>query len=132
TIRNGRRCSGAVAYLRPAMPRRNLDVAIGTLATRITMSGGRATGVVWRRHDEAGTARAAREVIVAGGVINSPQLLMLSGIGDPDELDRVGITTLVDLPGVGCNLSDHVSANIDYSRPEGGTMHRTMRADRIA
>jgi choline dehydrogenase/4-pyridoxate dehydrogenase len=132
TIRDGRRCSAAVAYLRPALARPNLEVAVGALATRIRCEGGRAVGVEYRRRGEVETARAEREVIVAGGVINSPQLLMLSGIGDPDQLRRHGIAPQVPLLGVGRNLQDHVSVNILYARSEPGPLHRRMRADRIA
>src|SRR5262249_21904814 len=78
------------------------------------------------------TAHAAREVILAGGVINTPQLLMLSGVGDPAELKAVGIDTRVALPGVGKNLQDHISAPIAYARKEPGPLHRAMRLDRIA
>jgi choline dehydrogenase/4-pyridoxate dehydrogenase len=131
TIRNGRRCSGAVAYLRPAMQRGNLDVATGALATRIVMEGKRAAGVEYTRRGKRHTARAEREVILAGGVINSPQLLMLSGIGDPAELKRNGIAPRFALPGVGKNLQDHVSVILMYRRKEPGPFHRMMRLDRI-
>jgi len=78
------------------------------------------------------SAHAAREVILAGGVINTPQLLMLSGIGDPAELKAVGIDARVALSGVGKNLQDHISAPIAYARNEPGPLHRAMRLDRIA
>src|SRR4051812_17376150 len=84
TIRDGRRCSAAVAYLRPAMERPNLTVEVNALAARVTIERNRAVGVEYRRGGETHTVRAHREVLLAGGVINSPQLLMLSGIGDPD------------------------------------------------
>jgi 4-pyridoxate dehydrogenase len=132
TIRDGRRCSAAVAYLRPALARANLEVAVGALATRIRFEAGRAVGVDYRQDGEQRTARAEREVILAGGVINSPQLLMLSGIGDPDALRRHGIAPRVPLPGVGQNLQDHVSASILYARKTPGPLHRRMRADHIA
>jgi choline dehydrogenase/4-pyridoxate dehydrogenase len=131
TIRNGRRCSGAVAYLRPALRRGNLDVATGALATRVVVEGNRAVGVEYTRRGESYTARADREVILAGGVINSPQLLMLSGIGDPAELERNGIAPRLALPGVGKNLQDHVSVILMYRRKEPGPFHRMMRLDRI-
>jgi choline dehydrogenase/4-pyridoxate dehydrogenase len=76
-------------------------------------------------------ARAEREVILAGGVINSPQLLMLSGIGDPAELAAHGIETQVPLPGVGKNLQDHISAGPSWTRREAGVFHKKMRIDRI-
>ena len=77
------------------------------------------------------TARAEREVVLAGGVINSPQLLMLSGIGDPEALAAQGIAAKVRLPGVGGNLQDHVSVTVAYARKEPGPLHAKMRADRI-
>jgi choline dehydrogenase/4-pyridoxate dehydrogenase len=131
TIRHGRRCSAADAYLRPALQRKNLTVEVHALATRLIFNGPRATGVEYRRHGRSVTARAEREVILCGGVINSPQLLMLSGIGDPDELGAQSIGVKVALPGVGKNLQDHISASITYLRREQGPFHRAMRFDRI-
>jgi 4-pyridoxate dehydrogenase len=132
TIRDGRRCSAAVAYLHPALSRPNLEVAVGALATGLVFEGSRAAGVEYLAGGERRTARAEREVILAGGVINSPQLLMLSGIGDPDRLRRHGIAPRVPLPSVGRNLQDHVSVGILYARKSPGPLHRRMRADRIA
>jgi 4-pyridoxate dehydrogenase len=133
TIREGRRCSAAVAYLRPALERANLTIEVNALASRLVMDGNRAVGVEYRRRGQTHTARAHREVLLAGGVINSPQLLMLSGIGDPERLRKVGIRPLVALPGVGRALQDHVTAMISFDRvPPSGTIHRAMRIDRIA
>jgi choline dehydrogenase/4-pyridoxate dehydrogenase len=132
TIRNGRRCSGATAYLRPALPRKNLQVEVKAHATRIVIEGTRAVGIEYVRDGGTFVARADREVILAGGVINSPQLLMLSGIGDPSALRELDIPVKVDLPGVGRNLQDHVSVILMYLRKEPGPFHRMMRADRIA
>ena len=132
TIRNGRRCSTAVAYLRPALARPDLAVEVGALATRIIFEGKRAVGVEYLKGGERVIARAEREVILAGGVINSPQLLMLSGIGEPEALGKQGITVKVPLPGVGGNLQDHVSVTVTYARKEPGPLHTKMRADRIA
>jgi choline dehydrogenase/4-pyridoxate dehydrogenase len=131
TVKDGRRCSAADAYLRPALARPNLTVAVNTLAHRIVFDGKRAVGVEYGRRGATVTARAAREVLLCGGVINSPQLLMLSGIGDPAELRAKGIDVRVGLPGVGKNLQDHISASIHYLRKEPGPFHRAMRADRI-
>jgi len=131
TIRNGRRCSAAVAYLRPALQRTNLTVTVEALATRVILENGRAVGVEFVRDGKTVAAQAEREVILAGGVINSPQLLMLSGIGAPAELERHGIAPQVDLPGVGRNLQDHVSVILMYRRKEPGPFHRMMRLDRI-
>src|SRR5579885_3077480 len=112
TTRNGRRCSTAVGYLRPAMMRPNLRVVTEALTGRITFDGRRATGIEFRRHGEAWRARARAEVILCGGAVNSPQLLMLSGIGPAASLAAHDIATLHDLPGVGQNLQDHYSAPI--------------------
>ncbi len=132
TIRAGHRCSAAVAYLHPALHRPNLTVAVGALATRIRIEGSRAVGVEYQERGESRVALAERAVILAGGVINSPQLLMLSGIGDPEALRAHDIAVKVGLPGVGRNLQDHVSATIAYARKEPGPLHAAMRADRIA
>ncbi|MCB1499112.1 MAG: choline dehydrogenase [Bauldia sp.] len=132
SIRDGRRCSAATAYLRPALGRRNLEVVTAAHATRILLADGRATGVAYRRDGMPRTAIARREVILSGGVINTPQLLMLSGIGAGAELSALGIETVVDLPGVGKNLQDHVSAIVMYRRKQPGPFLKMMRADRIA
>ncbi len=118
-IAGGRRCSTARAYLRPAMARPNLTVATGALATRILFEGDRAVGVEYAQGRALVRAGAGGEVILSGGAINSPQLLMLSGIGPAAELARHGIAVLQDLPGVGGNLQDHVDVSLKQfcSRP---------------
>jgi choline dehydrogenase-like flavoprotein len=131
TIRNGRRCSGAAAYLRPAMGRRNLSVLTDALVTRLVLENGRAAGVEVVRNGRKEVVRADREVILSAGVINTPQLLMLSGIGHPERLASHGIAVKAALPGVGANLQDHVSVILMYRRKEPGPFHRMMRADRI-
>lgn len=131
TIRNGRRSSGATAYLRPVLRRQNLTVETLALTTRVNFESGTATGVDYVKAGQTHTVRAEREVILAGGVINTPQLLMLSGIGDAAELKAQGIPVEVALPGVGKNLRDHVSVVLMYQRREPGPFHRNMRADRI-
>jgi choline dehydrogenase/4-pyridoxate dehydrogenase len=131
TIRNGRRCSAAVAYLRPAMRRRGLTIETAALATRIVLEGRRAAGVEYVKNGQRLHVRAEREVILSGGVINSPQLLMLSGIGDPEELKRHGIATTVALKGVGQNLQDHLSVIVAYARKVAGPLHAKLRLDRI-
>ena len=131
TVRDGRRCSAAVAYLRPALARRNLTVEVNALATRIVLDATRAVGIEYRHKRRMVAARADREVILAGGVINSPQLLMLSGIGDPAELGAHGIDVHVPLPGVGKNLQDHISVGPSWTRSETGAFHAKMRIDRI-
>ena len=133
TVRDGRRCSAADAYLRPAMARGGgrLRVEARALATRVLFEGPRAVGIEYLKNGKPVVARAEREVILAGGVVNSPQLLMLSGIGDPEMLRAHGITVRVPLRGVGRNLQDHISAAVAYRRREPGPLHARMRADRL-
>ena len=110
TQTNGARCSSAVAYLDPARPRANLTIATGALAQRVTFDNNRATGVAYRHRGNTIIASATREVLLCGGAINSPQLLMLSGIGPAAHLREHGIDVRTDLPGVGGNLQDHLDA----------------------
>lgn len=107
TQRDGKRCSTAVAYLRPALKRENLKVVTGAQAEQLLLEGQRATGVAYRRRGKRKEARGNR-VILSGGAVNSPQLLMLSGIGPADHLRQSGIDVVKDLPGVGANLQDHL------------------------
>jgi choline dehydrogenase/4-pyridoxate dehydrogenase len=109
----------------------NLKVETGALVAQIVFNGQRAIGIEYIQRGKSITAFADREIILCGGVINSPQLLMLSGIGDPDELRAQGIALKTALPGVGKNLQDHISAQITYARKEPGPFHRAMRFDRI-
>jgi choline dehydrogenase len=111
TIGAGRRCSTARAYLRPAMARPNLTVRTGAVATHILIEGHRAVGVEFRQGRALDRA-VGGEVVLCGGAINSPQLLMLSGIGPAAELGRLGIRVVTDLPGVGGNLQDHVDVGL--------------------
>ncbi len=106
--RRGARCSTAEAYLKPAMRRRNLSVLTGAMATRVVIDGTRATGVEFRRDGQSCVAHARREVVLCGGAINSPLLLMLSGVGDRDHLAEHGIATVHHSPGVGQDLLDHL------------------------
>ena len=131
TIGDGRRCSASVAFLRPALRRPNLTLHVRALVHRLVLDGSRVTGVEYERNGTRTVAHASR-VILAGGVINSPQLLMLSGIGDPDALRAAGITPRVALPGVGRNLRDHLSPLVRYARKTPGPLHRRMRIDRVA
>ena len=107
TARNGRRCSTAVGYLRPAQRRPNLRVEVKSLATRVLFEGGRATGVAYEAGGAKHEVRAAREVILAAGTINTPQLLQLSGVGPRSLLERHGIPLVHDARGVGEDLQDH-------------------------
>ncbi len=132
TIRNGRRCSAAVAYLRPVLGRGTLHIEVGALVNQVLIEGHRAVGVEYTNaRGDSVQAFAGREVILAGGAINSPQLLMLSGVGDPSELKAHGIETKVPLAGVGKNLQDHLSADVGYVRKTPGKFHHEMRLDRI-
>lgn len=112
TQKNGERWSVARAYLQPVSERPNLVVLTGAHVTRINLEGKRATGISYLKSGKTETLHAGREVILSGGAINSPQLLMLSGIGPVDELRRHGIPVLQDLPGVGMNLQDHLDVLI--------------------
>jgi choline dehydrogenase-like flavoprotein len=108
TQKNGERCSVARAYLHPALGRPNLTVVTGTRASRVVLEGRRAVGVVGAGRDGETMVAARREVILAAGAVNTPQLLMLSGIGPDAELWRHGIRLRHSLPGVGRNLQDHL------------------------
>ena len=131
-VHEGRRCSAATAYLRPALRRPNLTVLVKAQATRVLFEGARAFGVEYMHAGRLRETRCEREVLLAGGVINSPQLLMLSGIGDPEELARHGIALQTALAGVGRNLQDHVMAPVAYRRKTPGPFQRNMRLDRVA
>jgi choline dehydrogenase len=123
TARNGMRCSAAVAYLHPAMKRRNLTVMTNAHASRILTEGTRATGVAYTVDGTLARAFAEREVIVAAGAIQSPQLLQLSGIGPGELLQRHGIAPVHILPGVGRNLQDHLQARIIWRCTESVTVN---------
>lgn len=117
TTLNGKRHSVAKAFLVPALGRPNLTVLTGAHAARICFEGRRATGVTYMRYRQRREARAAREVILCGGAINTPQLLMLSGIGPADHLRDMGVTIIANLPGVGQNLQDHLITGIGVHSP---------------
>jgi choline dehydrogenase-like flavoprotein len=131
SIRNGRRSSAASAYLRPALKRPNLTVVTDALTTRILTEGTRALGVEYVCGGQLTRATADREVILSAGAFNTPQILMLSGIGPAGHLREIGIKPLLDLP-VGQNLQDHVAALIMYTRPKAGPFRDAMRFDRMA
>jgi choline dehydrogenase len=113
TTRNGRRCSTAVGYLKPARKRANLKVVSGALASRVLFEGTRAIGVEYLQGDAKHAARG-REVILAGGAFNSPQLLQLSGVGPAALLRQHGIAVIADMPGVGADLQDHYHARLVF------------------
>ncbi len=132
TIRGGRRCSAARAYLHPALKRPNLTLHLQAQALRVLFEGTRAVGVEYLRGGQVHALRARKEVILSAGVALSPQLLMLSGIGPAADLARHGIAVRADLPQVGQNLRDHVSPVLLFKRREPGPFHRALRYDRIA
>jgi choline dehydrogenase-like flavoprotein len=133
TIRAGLRCSSAAAYLRPALGRRNLRVVTRAHVAVIVLDRNRAIGVTYHRPSGSRsiTVRAESEVILCAGVVNTPQLLLLSGIGDPEALARHSICTNVALKGVGQNLQDHISIGVEYERKRPGPFVKNMRMDRL-
>ena len=121
TIQEGERCGVSQAYLKPARPRRNLNVECEAVVTRVLFDGKQAIGVEYRQRGQLHKIYAEQEVILSGGAFNSPQLLMLSGIGDKQELKDVGINAIHNLPGVGKNLQEHVDACVlQESRQKDG------------
>ncbi len=126
TVRDGVRWSAANAYLKPAMKRLNLTVKSGALATAIRFAGRRATGVSYEQGGAQHSVAARREVILAGGPINSPQLLKLSGVGPAAELRSHGIEVVHDLPGVGENLQDHLEFYLQMACKEPITLYSSM------
>ncbi len=126
TVYRGRRWSAAMAYLRAAMKRPGLRVETRALCTRILFQGTRAVGIEYTIGGARNTARAEREVILSGGAINSPQLLMLSGIGDATELHKLGIPVTQDLPGVGQNLQDHLEIYVQHACTQPISLYRAM------
>jgi choline dehydrogenase len=115
TQKGGKRCSAAVAYLRPAVKRPNLTVQTQAQVTRLLTEGSRIVGLEYNQQGEPGRVRVNRDVILSGGVVNSPQVLLLSGIGPADHLKALDIPVVVDLPGVGQNLQDHLALPVVYS-----------------
>lgn len=131
SMRRGRRSSASSAYLRPVMKRKNLTVRSETLAHRVIVEKMRARGIEYSANGRLERAVAEREVILCGGSFNTPQLLMLSGIGPSEHLRETGISPLVDL-AVGSNLQDHLFVPMLWKRRGRGPFHATMRADRIS
>jgi choline dehydrogenase len=132
TVGNGRRCSAANAYLRPAMRRRNLTVRTHALATRVLFEGRRAVGVRYRRGGADHEVTARREVLLCAGSINSPLLLKLSGVGPARELAECGIALVCDLPGVGENLQDHLEFYFQLACREPITLYSQISLARRA
>ena len=126
TVWHGRRWSAANAYLKPALRKPNLALETGALAERILFEGKRASGVRYRKDGQTHEARVRREVILAAGSINSPKLLLLSGIGAAERLTEVGVTPFHELPGVGENLQDHLELYIQQECLEPITLYRHL------
>ncbi len=131
-VHRGRRASTAARYLRPAMGRPNLVVETRTLAHRVLFDRERAIGVEYARGGALAQAHADREVILAAGAFNSPQLLLLSGVGPAGDLEALGIPALHDLPGVGQNLQDHQSVGAVLAASGPITFESQLRLDRLA
>jgi len=132
TIRDGRRCSAATAFLRPSLSATTLSVQTGVLVTSLLLDGDTVRGIAYLHQGQRETAHAEKEVLLCAGVINSPQIMMLSGIGDPTELEAHGIEVKHNLPGVGKNLQDHPMMPLVFDRAGSGSMQHNMRVDRIA
>jgi choline dehydrogenase len=115
TVGSGRRSSASSAYLRPVRRRPNLSVLTGARVTRVVIESGRAVGVEYIRNGRSERVTADREVILSGGALNSPRLLMLSGVGDGDHLREHGVTPVIDLKGVGRNLQDHLAGAVRFA-----------------
>jgi choline dehydrogenase len=115
TQKNGQRRSTAAAYLKPALNRPNLTVITQAHVTKVDIEKSKAVGVTYLKNGVLEQARAEREIILSGGAVNSPQLLLLSGVGPADDLKRVGVPVIFDLPGVGKNLQDHLQAGVVYA-----------------
>lgn len=126
TRRFGRRCSAAVAHLRPAIKRGNVQLMTDTHVDRIILENGRATGVSVKRKGKSARI-TGNEILLSGGAINSPQLLMMSGIGPADHLAEFGIDPIIDLKGVGQNLMDHACLILQFSSKKGFPIHRVDR-----
>ncbi|MDZ7826917.1 MAG: choline dehydrogenase [Gammaproteobacteria bacterium] len=124
TIKDGQRCSAARAYLVPALKRPNLTVETRALTSRILIEDQRAVGVEYTQEGVSKVAYANAEVLLSGGAVNSPQVLMLSGIGSADYLAQFGIDVVQDLPGVGRNLQDHLDCTVLYECSQPITLHR--------
>ncbi|MFN0005203.1 MAG: GMC family oxidoreductase [Burkholderiaceae bacterium] len=131
TIHKGKRWSAASAYLYPSIARGNVDVISHVMVNKVRIKRGRAIGVDVSLKGSAQTFFASQEVIVSAGVINSPQLLMLSGIGEEKALKKHGIKVEVDLPGVGKNLHDHLVCDVRWKRKDNGPLFDVLRLDRI-
>lgn len=127
TVHDGRRWSAAVAYLKPAMTRPNLTVWTRALTTRVLFDGYRAVGVELAKGNTKAEVRAEREVILCGGAVNSPQTLLLSGVGPAEDLAEHGIPVVRDLPGVGKNLQDHLEVYVQHACTQPITLYSALK-----
>ena len=132
TVKDGIRSSAANCYLKPAMSRPNLTVVTHALVHRVVLEKGRAVGVEYGSGPETVTVRAEREVLLCGGAYNSPQVLMLSGIGPADELRAHGVEVALDLPGVGKNLQEHILTFVQFKTRQPVTFMKELRWDKLA
>jgi len=131
-VKKGRRSSAATAFLKPAMSRPNLTVLTGALTLRVLVEKGQAVGVEYSQGGAVQTVRAGREVVLAGGAYNSPQTLLLSGIGPADELRARGIKPVHDLKGVGKNLQEHIYSFVQFATKGPVTFMKELRWDKLA
>jgi len=131
TIKNNQRCSAAKGYLTPILGRPNLHVETEALTSRVLFEGKKAVGVEYAQKGQTLQARAGKEVILSGGAINSPQTLLLSGIGDGEYLRKFGIDVVADLPGVGQNMQDHLDATVIEECLQPITLHSQTNLARM-
>ncbi|CAH1268887.1 CHDH [Branchiostoma lanceolatum] len=132
TIRRGVRWSTANAYLRPALKRANVKAEVRCVVTRVLFEGNRAVGLEYLQNGDTKQVRAEKEVILSGGSINSPRLLMLSGIGDADDLQKLDIPVIQHLPGVGQNLQDHLEVHVQQACTQPVTLYSALQPHRMA
>lgn len=130
TIKNGRRQSSAVAFLRPVLQRPNLTIVTGATVSRVLLTGDRATGIEYVQGRTIKTAIAGKEIVLSAGAVKNPQILQLSGIGHRDDLARAGVALKHELPGVGRNLQEHLDVLLRYEATQPITMNGLMRADK--
>jgi choline dehydrogenase-like flavoprotein len=130
TRKHGRRCSAAVAHLRPALARGNVTLLTKSQVLKINMTNNSVSGVTFKHRGETRSIKANKEVILSGGAINSPHLLMLSGIGPEKHLKEHGIDVNVDLPGVGQNLQDHSCVILQYACKKSFPIHKVNQPHR--
>jgi choline dehydrogenase len=130
-MHNGRRWSPVDAYLRPALGRQNLEVVTRTLVETVDLEGRRAVGVTCRQNGQRRQIRARRDVILSGGAINTPQLLQISGIGNPEDLGTIGVAVKHALPGVGRNFRDHYAVRVSALVKGAGSLNERSRGLRL-